>query len=128
MRHAAYEATAGGWRLGAHARAAAALERPGAGAVRRAHHVEHAARPGDAAAIALLDRRRRTELQAPAPATAARFLASALRLLPDGSARAHARMQVRLADAQAAAGDPRAAHATLPRRARDGRPATSGSA
>jgi ATP/maltotriose-dependent transcriptional regulator MalT len=111
VRHAAYVATAGGWRLGAHARAAAALERAGAGAVRRAHHVEHAAQPGDAAAISLLASAA-ADLQSPAPATAARFLASALRLLPDGDAE-RTQMQLRLADAQAAAGDPSAAHATL---------------
>ena len=54
VRHAVYVATPGGWRLGAHARAAEALERRGAGAVERAHHVEQAAARGDEAAIALL--------------------------------------------------------------------------
>ena len=46
VRHAVYESAPGGWRLAAHARAAAALERRGAGVVARAHHVEHAAEPG----------------------------------------------------------------------------------
>ena len=82
VRHAVYVAAGGGWRLGAHARAAAELERRGAGAVTLAHHVEHAARPGDEDAIALLSTAA-TELQASAPATAARFHAAALRLLPD---------------------------------------------
>ena len=50
--------------------------------MQRAHHVEHAAAPGDDGAIALLDAAA-SELQAPAPATAARFDAAALRLLPD---------------------------------------------
>ena len=84
VRHAVYEAAPGGWRLGAHARAAVALERRGAGPVERAHHVEQAAsrgrRSGDRAARAPP----RAELQSPAPATAARFHAAALRLLPDG--------------------------------------------
>ena len=110
VRHAVYEAAPGGWRLGAHARAAAALARRGAGAVERAHHVEQAAAPGDEAAIALL-RAAAAELQSPAPATAARYHAAALRLLPDG-ARPH-RDRARLADAQAAAGDAAGARDTL---------------
>jgi len=43
-----------GWRLGAHARAAAALEQRGASPEKRAHHVERSARVGDELAIALL--------------------------------------------------------------------------
>ncbi|HWH96661.1 MAG TPA: AAA family ATPase, partial [Baekduia sp.] len=81
VRHSVYAAIAPGWRLGAHARAAAALQRRGAGVVERAHHVEHAAAAGDGAAIALLSTAA-GELQGPAPRTAARFYASALRLLP----------------------------------------------
>ena len=56
--------------------------RRGAGPVQRAHHVEHAASPGDEAAIAVLVAAAR-ELQSPAPATAARCCAAALRLVPD---------------------------------------------
>ena len=111
VRHAVYEAAPGGWRLGAHARAAAALERRGAGPVERAHHVEQAARRGDGAAIALLAAAAR-ELQSPAPATAARFHAAALRLLPDGASERTA-IEARLADAQAAAGDAAGARETL---------------
>ena len=111
VRHAVYEATPGGWRLGAHARAAVALERRGAGPVERAHHVEQAASRGDEAAIALLAAAAR-ELQSPAPATAARFHAAALRLLPDGAAERTA-IEARLADAQAAAGDAAGARETL---------------
>jgi ATP/maltotriose-dependent transcriptional regulator MalT len=114
VRHAVYTATPGGWRLGAHARAADALERRGAGSVQRAHHVEHAARGGDAAAIALLAAAA-DELRSPAPATAARFYRAALRVLgdrPEDRARRTA-MQSRLADAQAACGDPAAARRTL---------------
>jgi len=112
VRHAVYVAIPAGRRLGAHARAADALERLGAGPVRRAHHVEHAARPGDARAIDLLSGAAR-ELHAPAPATAARFHAAALRLLPDNAEQRRTRMQALLADAQAAAGDAVAARETL---------------
>jgi hypothetical protein len=82
VRHAVYEAAPSVWRLGAHARAAGALERSGAGPVERAHHVEQAARPGDAEAIELLATAA-SDLQFPAPAVAARFYAATLRLLPD---------------------------------------------
>ena len=112
VRHAVYVATPGGWRLGAHARAAAELERRGAGPVQRAHHVQYAARPGDEDAIALLSAAA-IELQAPAPATAARYHAAALRLLPDSQRKRRARLQRLCADAQAAAGDPQAARDTL---------------
>jgi DNA-binding CsgD family transcriptional regulator/tetratricopeptide (TPR) repeat protein len=114
VRHAVYVATPPGWRLGAHARAAEVLERRGAGPVQRAHHVEHAARPGDDDAIALLSTAA-TELQSPAPRTAARFHAAALRLLGDhpGQQERRSRLQRVLADAQAAGGDPVAARRTL---------------
>ena len=114
VRHAVYVAAPGGWLLGAHDRAADALRRRGAGPVALAHHVEHAARAGDAGAVELLEGAAR-ELQSPAPATAARFHAAALRLLPDGPEE-HARrtaIQALLADAQAAAGDVGAARVTL---------------
>ena len=62
-------------------------------------------------AIALLGAAAR-ELQSPAPATAARFHAAALRLLPDRRAERD-RIQARLADAQAAAGDAAGARETL---------------
>ena len=54
VRSAVYEASPGGWRLGAHERSAAALAARGAPASARAHHVEHSARHGDAAAVAVL--------------------------------------------------------------------------
>jgi ATP/maltotriose-dependent transcriptional regulator MalT len=111
VRHAVYVATPGGWRLGAHARAAEALGKRGAGPVERAHHVEHAAGRGDERAIALLSAAAR-ELQSPAPATAARYHAATLRLLPDRS-EARTSVQARLAEAQAAAGDVAAARTTL---------------
>jgi ATP/maltotriose-dependent transcriptional regulator MalT len=114
VRNAVYDATPGGWRLGAHARAAAALQRSGAGPVERAHHVEQAAGPGDEEAIDVLAGAAR-ELQSPAPAAAARFHAAALRLLPDSAEHRDRRALIvgLLADAQAAAGDPFAARETL---------------
>ena len=102
VRHAVYEAAPGGWRIGAHARAARALERRGAGPVQRAHHVEQAAGPGDEEAIAVLDAAA-TELRSLAPGTAAHLLAAVLRLVPDGRRRTP--IELRLAEAQAAAGD-----------------------
>jgi DNA-binding CsgD family transcriptional regulator len=111
VRHAVYEAAPGGWRLGAHGRAAEALARRGAGPVERAHHVEQAAGAGDEAAIALLSEAA-VALQSPAPAAAARYYAAALRLMPAG-AEGRTRLQLRLSDAQAAAGDAAGARETL---------------
>ena len=54
VRGAVYTTAPGGWRLGAHERTAAALAARGAPAAARAHHVEYAARHGDAEAIAVL--------------------------------------------------------------------------
>ena len=54
VRRAAYEAAGEGWRLAAHARAAAALERTGGALTARAHHLERCAAPGDDAAVAVL--------------------------------------------------------------------------
>ena len=85
VRRAAYAATPGAWRLRAHARAAEALERRGAGPVERAHHVEHAAERGDRAAVDLLAEAAR-RVFGQAPASAARHLEGALRLLPDDPA------------------------------------------
>jgi DNA-binding CsgD family transcriptional regulator len=103
VRHAVYTGIPGGRRLGAHARAAAALRARGAGAVELAHHVEHA---GDAGAAQVLTEAA-DALRATAPATAARFYAAALRLDPGAG------LHWRLADAQAAAGDPAASRDTL---------------
>ena len=68
VRHAVYEATPPGWRLGAHAPRRARAGTQGAGPVERAYHVEHAARPGDEDAIGLLAAAA-GELQSPAPAS-----------------------------------------------------------
>lgn len=114
VRHAVYAATAGGWRLAAHARAADALARRGADAIARAHHLERCAHAGDEAAIAVLIEAA-DAARASAPATASRLCAAVLRLLPAGAGdrERRARMQAALADAQSAAGDPAAARATL---------------
>ena len=114
VRNAVYEATAPGWRLGAHGRAARALKERGGSLAQRAHHVEFAAGAGDQEAIALLNDAA-TSLLASAPASSARFLSAALRLLPDNHEESEhrARLQTQLADAQAAAGDPKSARQTL---------------
>ena len=54
VRRAVYESSPGGWRIGAHERAAEALLARGAGAVTRAHHVDISAKVGDTAAVATL--------------------------------------------------------------------------
>ena len=82
VRHAVYEATPPGWRLGAHARAAHALERQGAGPVVHACPRRACGASGRRGRHRPAGRRGR-ELQSPAPAAAARFHAAALRLLPD---------------------------------------------
>ncbi len=81
VRRAVYESMPGGWRLGAHERCAETLAHRGSLATTIAHHVERSAPQGDEAAIALL--REAGEAAAPrAPASAARWFAAALRLLP----------------------------------------------
>ena len=81
VRRAVYESAPAGWRLGAHARAAAELAEQGAPAAERAHHVEQYAGRGDEEAIALmLDAG--AAAAARAPAAAARWFEAALRLLP----------------------------------------------
>jgi ATP/maltotriose-dependent transcriptional regulator MalT len=81
VRRAVYEATPGGWRLGAHERAAESLSAHGAPIAARAHHVEHSARHGDTAAVAVLCAAGE-DAAGRAPASAARWFAGALRLLP----------------------------------------------
>lgn len=76
-----YEATLGGWRINAHGRTAESLSVRGASIAARAHHVEHSARHGDLAAVAVL-RAAGEDAAARAPASTARWFAGALRLLP----------------------------------------------
>ena len=113
VRRAVYEAAPGGWRLGAHERTAGVLAARGAPASARAHHVESAARPGDHDAVAVL--REAGEAAAlRAPASAARWFASALRLLPE-AAPASEKLELLLARSSALAATGRfpESHATL---------------
>jgi DNA-binding CsgD family transcriptional regulator len=81
LRRAVYESAGTGFTLAAHRRAAELLGTWGASPVGRAHHVERSARAGDDDAISLLTAAAgATALRA--PTTAARWLDSALRLLP----------------------------------------------
>jgi ATP/maltotriose-dependent transcriptional regulator MalT len=101
VRRAAYESTAAGWRAGAHERCAVALAARGASASARAHHVERSGRPGDVAAVAVLREAGDSTLRL-APESAARWLGSALRLLPD-DALVEQRVELQLARAMALA-------------------------
>ena len=87
------------WRLGAHERSAQALAAQGTGPVARAHHVARSARSGDAAAAATL-REAGSQAAARAPASAARWFAAALRILP-ASAPPEERVELLLAGAEA---------------------------
>ena len=113
VRRAVYEATPGGWRLGAHRRSADALAERGAPASTRAHHVEQGARQGDGAALATL-REAGDAAARRAPASAARWFAGALRLLPE-DAPAQERIELLLArsGALAATGQFADSHAAL---------------
>jgi DNA-binding CsgD family transcriptional regulator/tetratricopeptide (TPR) repeat protein len=82
VRRAVYELAGPGWTLGAHTRAAAALEARGAAITTLAHHVECSAEPGDEAAIAVLTRAGE-ETTSRAPASAAEWFGAALRLIPE---------------------------------------------
>ena len=112
VRSAIYEAAGEGWKLAAHARAAAALEARGAPLSARAHHVERCAGPGDETAIALLSEAARE--QAPrAPAGAIRWLEGALRLLPERDVERRLALLAPLASALFATGQLERALATL---------------
>ena len=113
VRRAVYESMPGGWRLGAHERCADALTRRGSLTSAIAHHVERSARQGDEAAVALL--REAGLAAAPrAPASAARWFAAALRLLP-AAAPGDRRVELLLArsEALAATGQLGESHAAL---------------
>ena len=116
VRRAVYAHAGGGWRLAAHGRAVAALAARGASAAAQAHHVEHSARRGDEHAIALLSRA--AAKAAPrAPATAARWLQAAVRLVPEAESQPGIGRRVELlgglADAQRASGRLDACRTTL---------------
>ena len=113
VRRAVHEAAPGGWRLGAHGRVAAVLAARGAPATARAHHVEHAALHGDAEAVAVLAEAGEAALLR-APGSAARWLGSALRLLPaDAPLEQRLRLLLARARARAAQGQLAESHADL---------------
>jgi ATP/maltotriose-dependent transcriptional regulator MalT len=113
VRRAVYEATAGGWRLGAHQRCADALAERGAAAATRAHHVERSARQGDLAAVAVL-REAGAAAARLAPESAARWFGGALRLLPEtASVRDRAELLLARAWALAAVGRFADSHAAV---------------
>ncbi|GLW06591.1 hypothetical protein Misp01_17210 [Microtetraspora sp. NBRC 13810] len=99
VRRAAYGSAAPGWRYGAHARLADHLQRLGAPAIARAHHVERSGRFGDRSAVATLIEAARA-VGARAPVSAAHWLEAALQLLPDapgaGESEMHDRMELLL--------------------------------
>ena len=81
VRRVVYDQLPRAWRLGAHARAAAALTASQAPATEAALHIERSATAGDQDAIAMLIDAART-VAPRAPLTAGRWLRTALRLLP----------------------------------------------
>ncbi|HST38383.1 MAG TPA: AAA family ATPase, partial [Conexibacter sp.] len=97
------DATPPGWRLQAHARAAALLEQRMAAPALRASHVERCASAGDEAAIALFGEAARESLGS-SPAAAAHWYAAALRLLPHGDDARRAELLAPLGLALASAG------------------------
>ena len=103
VRRAVYDSMAPGRRLAAHGRAAAAAGRIGAPVSARAHHIALSARPGDATAITILTDAA-TQVSATSPASAARWLAVALSLLPADQPSQRLSLLSPLAQAQAAAG------------------------
>ena len=113
IRRAVYEATPGGWRLGAHERCAELLAARGASAAARAHHVQRSAREGDLGAVAVL-REAGEGAARLAPASAANWFAHALRLLPASAAPAD-RIELLLARsaAQTASGHFADSHSVL---------------
>jgi DNA-binding NarL/FixJ family response regulator len=81
VRRAVYDGVPSGWRLAAHARAAAALIAAGAPASTSAHHVERSAIHGDELGVAVLVEAGRAAAPR-APLGAGRWLLAAVRLLP----------------------------------------------
>ena len=109
VRRAVYEASPAAWRIGAHERVARALADRGAGALARAQHIDASARVGDTAAVATLTEAAMQSAQR-APATAARWVSGALRLLPE-TAGAQQRVELLSAGATALAATGRFAEA-----------------
>jgi DNA-binding CsgD family transcriptional regulator len=112
LRRLIYDASGGGWRLEAHARAAAVLAESGAPAAERAYHVEHAAPRGDEKAVAVL-LEAGDSVASYAPAGAVRWYGAALRLLPQDASAQRLELLPRLASALTALGELEQAHAAL---------------
>lgn len=100
VRQIVYRSASEGFRLAAHGRAAGALERLGAAVSARAHHIEHSAVPGDQRSIEVLTQAAEEAL-VKAPATAAQWLDTALRLLPHEPSTQEDRLALSLARARA---------------------------
>jgi predicted ATPase len=81
VRNAIYQSSLPGSRLACHRRIVEALSGRGASPLELARHVEHSAWDGDLAAIELLERAGR-DVAAQAPASASRWFATALSILP----------------------------------------------
>lgn len=103
VRRAVYGGAASGWRLGAHARAAATLQEQGASPVVRAPHIERSAMPGDLAAVEALEAAARA-VTGSAPASSAHWLEAALRLLPEDDLPRRVALLVPMASSLAASG------------------------
>jgi hypothetical protein len=103
VRRAVYEASPGGWRLGAHQRSAEALAARGAAAAARAHHLERSARRATTRPSQFSGGRRRG--RAAHAGRRGTLFAAALRLLGD-SAPAEERVELltALAGTEAATG------------------------
>ncbi len=93
VRRAVYESGKPGGLIRAHRRAAAALAERGAPAIARADHVGRSASPGDADAVALLTEAGHAAATR-APAAAASWFESALRLLGDSTAAKQQRLEL----------------------------------
>ena len=104
VRRAVYESVRGGWRLSAHARAAAVLADRGTAAADRAHHVEQSATHGDNDAIELFLEAGRS-VAPRAPAAAARWFGAALRLLPGEQSERQVEVRLALTSALRALGE-----------------------
>lgn len=107
VRLAVYRSIDPGWRLGAHARAAAVMAACQASATERAPHLARTAMPGDTAAGEILAEAA-AAVRDESPATAVAWLRTALRLGQDQwPAQVQSCVRVTLADALYSAGQPR---------------------
>ncbi|MGW0516144.1 AAA family ATPase [Crossiella sp. NPDC003009] len=103
LRHLVYDAAPLSWRDGAHRRLAEVLARRGAVPEDLARHLELTARPGDTAAVrVLVEAANRVRFRA--PATAARWLAAALGMVPASAVEDRLALQLELACTLTAAG------------------------